>query len=612
MLINPISLIREIEVLSQKGISQNEILTKLFIDKECFLITPYHKLVNVAKEILRKNANHGSTGLGVGVAIDDAMYSDSASLFPKSRVCLKKEKQIEINDRNYAHFNVDCALIKIADFYDRNLIFKKLKKLIEEKTQHVEFLIEEYYLKNQLDKNLCAEDKYIKEVRSTLEKFKFDFSLVKLLKTYVDWFDKFSNHRIFVENSADFIYDFLNKNVAKDQKAWTNIVFEGSQGALLDRIYGFYPHITKTLCSCENAEKLIDELKIKFNFLKIETFKIGVLRVYSSRHGKGPFVTESKFWSENIKELHNDFGRFQGEFKLGPFDLIGAKYGVEIFRPDFLSVTCIDRIVEKIDKKSFITFENNNLKEKSLVVYQEKINDFDFYFCEFYFLDYLKLCNDSNKQSLNKTNVEKNKNDIIRNEQIEEYLEILDELKQKGILEICEFESKEKLEEFLIRKIEYFKNAKINENVQIIKKYIINSNEMEINKYQDNTFSLVLVTNINKGDDYYNFKNENLTKILEYGKPIYYKCCLNQFNLEKVSDEKLINNEENFKFVNFKDQKLSIEKFFNHKLSNYPYYDFNHVYLNLLNLEKEIKIPIKIISLGPTKEDKLFLQKFDS
>ncbi len=384
MLINPITLIREIEVLSQKGICEAEILSKLFIDQSCFIITPYHKLVNVTKEILRKKANQGSTGLGVGVALDDAMYQDSCGLFPKARICFEKEKQIEAKNRNYAHVKCDCAVIQVKDFYDRNLLFKKLKAHINEKTLHVEFLIQEYYEKNGIDRDFSAEDKFVSEVRSTLEKFKTDFSLVKLLKIYFDWFEKFSARKIFIENSANFILDYvkiankqkeenspsnnnnIDNNYTKNKNNYnynSNIVFEGSQGALLDRIYGFYPHITKTLCSWENAEAIVNEINnitTDNGSIKVETYKVGVLRAYSSRHGKGPFVTESEHWSENVKEMHNDFGRFQGSFRLGPFDLIAARYGLEIFKPHFLSITCVDRIVEKVCKRNFVLEKYNN------------------------------------------------------------------------------------------------------------------------------------------------------------------------------------------------------------------------------------------------------------
>lgn len=61
-------------------------------------------------------------------------------------------------------------------------------------------------------------------------------------------------------------------------------------------MYGFYPYITKTLCSATNALALINESKDLLakkilNKLSIEVIKVGVLWAYNSRHGHGPLVS---------------------------------------------------------------------------------------------------------------------------------------------------------------------------------------------------------------------------------------------------------------------------------------------------------------------------------
>lgn len=122
-----------------------------------------------------------------------------------------------------------------------------------------------------------------------------------------------------------------------------NVVFEGAQGALLDRIHGIFPHITKTLCSDHNAFALINALKAKPRVVKI-----GVFRIFSSRHGNGPFLTNSEQWKKYLPECHNSSTSWQGNFRIGPFDLVAAKYGIEIFKPDYLSITCIDKLADAV------------------------------------------------------------------------------------------------------------------------------------------------------------------------------------------------------------------------------------------------------------------------
>ena len=70
-----------------------------------------------------------------------------------------------------------------------------------------------------------------------------------------------------VENSLLFYKDFVSKyrhcfcNTQPLLKAHLErgetVIFEGSQGALLDLIHGFYPHTTKTICTLDNASILI-------------------------------------------------------------------------------------------------------------------------------------------------------------------------------------------------------------------------------------------------------------------------------------------------------------------------------------------------------------------
>jgi adenylosuccinate synthase len=87
-----------------------------------------------------------------------------------------------------------------------------------------------------------------------------------LLKAMED--DNISSQRIYIwiKNFAT-VYkkqivngqQFLNDYLTQKKKG---IIFEGAQGALLDRFYGFYPYITKTKCNFSNISQLTPELKI--------------------------------------------------------------------------------------------------------------------------------------------------------------------------------------------------------------------------------------------------------------------------------------------------------------------------------------------------------------
>lgn len=113
------------------------------------------------------------------------------------------------------------------------------------------------------------------------------------------------------------------------------MVFEGAQGVLLDETQGFAPYNTWTDCTFGNAEKLLEGTGADIT-------RIGVLRAHWTRHGPGPFPTESEL--VNFPD-HNSFGVWQGEFRQGYFDGVAARHAVSIVgKLDGIALTCLDRV----------------------------------------------------------------------------------------------------------------------------------------------------------------------------------------------------------------------------------------------------------------------------
>ncbi|WP_239004176.1 adenylosuccinate synthetase [Nocardia panacis] len=97
------------------------------------------------------------------------------------------------------------------------------------------------------------------------------------------------------------------------------LVFEGAQGVLLDEWRGLHPHTTWSTVEPRRARAMLAEIGS-------DAAVLGVTRTYLTRHGAGPFPTEDKTLS--IREPHNTFGRYQGEFRLGHADSVLLRYGV--------------------------------------------------------------------------------------------------------------------------------------------------------------------------------------------------------------------------------------------------------------------------------------------
>ncbi|MBI3722439.1 adenylosuccinate synthetase [bacterium] len=101
------------------------------------------------------------------------------------------------------------------------------------------------------------------------------------------------------------------------------VVFEGAHGTLLDEWRGFHPFTTWSTCTSENALALLTE-----NDLSGEIHRIGVLRTYATRHGPGPFPSESSELASAFAEPHNPSGTWQGAFRVGWPDLVLARYAL--------------------------------------------------------------------------------------------------------------------------------------------------------------------------------------------------------------------------------------------------------------------------------------------
>ncbi len=115
-----------------------------------------------------------------------------------------------------------------------------------------------------------------------------------------------------------------------------SVVFEGAQGVLLDEWRGFHPHTTWSTCTFDNALAMLQGWDG-------EVTKVGVLRSYATRHGAGPFPTETE--ELDFSEPHNHLGPWQGAFRQGWLDAVTARYAVSACGGvDGLVLTHLDRV----------------------------------------------------------------------------------------------------------------------------------------------------------------------------------------------------------------------------------------------------------------------------
>jgi len=279
MFVDPLAIFVEDDVLKNKGVSNA--MERLIVDRDCPIVTPFHKIVNQMREISRGDSRHGSCGMGVGEAVKDLDYFGQEYFF-------------------------------IKDIQDRTVMIRKLNFLRECKIDIAEQIFKELPDNEQL--------------RLRLGRIQDPGRVPILAEVYSR----------FAETIGARIKD--RQYLAERLSGKGNVVFEGAQGVLLNPKTGQKPYVTKTDTTLKNAEELIAGSSKKI-------VRIGVLRAYMTRHGLGPFVTEDNKLTEMIPDSHNLNNEWQGKFRIGWFDLVAAKYALKVAGDiDCLALTNLDRI----------------------------------------------------------------------------------------------------------------------------------------------------------------------------------------------------------------------------------------------------------------------------
>lgn len=157
--------------------------------------------------------------------------------------------------------------------------------------------------------------------------------------------------RVFISDSSRDV-DIIRSQAGTNRDEPGAIIFEGSQGLMLDKDIGMFPFVTWSNTGTKNIMSLlgndptygyIDEIYL-------------VTRAYQTRHGSGPMVGEDRPYSiEKNPEENNVVNPYQGEFKIGILNLDQLKYVLNkdenLRKTHFkypgrlhLVVTCLDHV----------------------------------------------------------------------------------------------------------------------------------------------------------------------------------------------------------------------------------------------------------------------------
>ena len=270
MVVHPTALLVEAGALGRIGI--HDALSRLSIDGQCRLTTPYHQAAGRLRECLRGARAHGTCGVGVGETVRHALnhadqvlrWSDFSRTGPSHEATLmEKLQQIRSTLLN------DLTSLGAEDCREANEEFRILQ-----------------------DETLAA--RWLNHCRA--------------LSRQCPAAGEECIHEQFTQPGC--------------------VLFEGAQGVLLDEWRGFHPHTTWSTISTREVDQVLARFAIG---QPVEHY--GVLRSYLTRHGAGPFPTQDDRLDEMLPEPHNASTGWQGQFRRGHPDAVLLRYALEAVGP---------------------------------------------------------------------------------------------------------------------------------------------------------------------------------------------------------------------------------------------------------------------------------------
>lgn len=285
-MLHPQLLIAEAHELAAKGVSNP--LDLITVDTDCLVTTPIHQAMNRARELARGDGRHGSTGIGIGetVAYDLA--------------CRAGARAGALVGNFTAPGDAGRRALRAGDLTNR----ATLTTVLDEMMRYAAPLLAS-----------------VNDPGGLLHVDPIDTLVAQML-------DAGANIRTTTGDSA--VLDLLNTGT---------VLYEGSQGILLDEDYGFHPHTT---WATTNPRRLRAHLESHGH----RPFVLGLTRTYATRHGAGPMPTEADLAHP---EIDNGTELFTGGWRQGHLDLVTLRYAATVAGGvDAVSVSHLDYAQDRV------------------------------------------------------------------------------------------------------------------------------------------------------------------------------------------------------------------------------------------------------------------------
>lgn len=213
-----------------------------------------------------------------------------------------------------------------------------------------------------------------------------DLQFPSVIQTKLDLIGKYYGHRLDEKEEKKFLIDcyvtldyidiISGGDVWDMMKHYDDIIYESSQGLMLDQGIGFFPHVTRGYVGSNILPKL-DEVWY-------------VTRAYQTRHGNGPMTNEHIGHNIKVNPDETNVDNYQGTFRrtLLDLDLLSYAYHKDNCQSlhKHLVITCLDQMENEwrlTHKRQVLGFANENDFIKKIVdtlgideVYISKSDDY--------------------------------------------------------------------------------------------------------------------------------------------------------------------------------------------------------------------------------------------
>jgi len=297
-LVNPIMFLQEAEAFSAF-----QVHNQIYVDQRALVTLPCDVWINWAIEHSRGNNRHGSCGMGINETVER-----------NTATTQHKPYQLTVSD-----------IVHLSD----NQLFDLIKQI------HTEYI-----------------PLRLKKLTQQMPSFEFTYA------------DKINDQEIkdFIQTCRLFLTFVTVESTCNFLKNFSDIIFEGAQGLLLDQHHKFFPHVTRSNTGIDNVGAILKQI----NVTAAEVFYI--TRTYLTRHGAGPLPYEcsKQDVSDLIEDVTNIPNDFQHTLRFAPINLDLLKTTITADINKFpvviipnLVITCADHFPAS---GSLIPFVSDNKK----------------------------------------------------------------------------------------------------------------------------------------------------------------------------------------------------------------------------------------------------------